>query len=90
VAGQLTITGAQRVELITNETFTTTPVGTSFVVVTATLQNTGRSPLELGVGELVLLDAADTAFPGHCTRSLSCVPAVATRCRPLPFRRALS
>ncbi|MBN1876486.1 MAG: hypothetical protein JXA33_19840 [Anaerolineae bacterium] len=63
VAGQLTITGAQRVELITTEIFTTTPVGTSFVVVTATLQNAGRSPLELGVGELVLLDAADTAFP---------------------------
>lgn len=63
VAGQLALTGAQRTELLTTGIFTATPVGTSFVVVTVTLQNTGSTPLELGMGELVLMDAADTVFP---------------------------
>ena len=60
---QLQILGITTVPSITAGIFNVVPLGETFVLVTATVQNTGSGPLQPALAEVQLLDAADQAFP---------------------------
>lgn len=62
-AARLAIRSVAAVPLVATDSFTLTPLGGTFWVVSATLVNTGRAPLRPALGEWVLQDAAGQQFP---------------------------
>jgi hypothetical protein len=60
---QIQILRATRVPTVSGELFSTTPVGDAFLVVTATLVNTGNTTIQLALLDLTLEDAAGHSFP---------------------------
>ena len=59
---QLQILRITTVPSISAGIFNVVPLGETFVLVTATVQNTGSGPLQPALAEVQLLDAADQAF----------------------------
>jgi hypothetical protein len=60
---RLTVLQVTRAPSVTVEQFSTTPVGETFLVVTATLANTGNTALQPALLNLTLEDAAGHNFP---------------------------
>jgi len=60
---QLQILGITTAPSITAGIFNVVPLGETFVLITATVQNTGSGPLQPALAEVQLLDAANQAFP---------------------------
>ena len=60
---QIQVLQATRVPTVSGELFATTPVGEAFLVVTATLHNTGNTPIQPALLDLTLEDAAGHGFP---------------------------
>jgi hypothetical protein len=60
---QVHILRATRVPRVTGELFSTQPVGEAFLVVTATLHNTGNTAIQPALLDLTLEDAAGHSFP---------------------------